>query len=223
METYKEQFIEFMLAAGVLTFGDFITKSGRKTPYFINTGNYRTGEQIARLGDFYAASLQANLTEPFDLLYGPAYKGIPLAVATAIALYRNYQWNVPYCFNRKEVKDHGEGGGFIGQLPKDGERLVIVEDVVTAGTAVRESLQLIGSVSRAKVEALFVSVDRMEKGTGQRSTLQELEETFGIKTYAIVTIVEIITYLTGRIINGKVVIDEALQQKIALYREQYGV
>lgn len=222
MESYKAQFIEFMLAAGVLRFGDFVTKSGRKTPYFINTGNYRTGEQIARLGDFYAAAIRAHLSQEIDLLYGPAYKGIPLAVTTAIALYRNYQWDIPYCFNRKEMKDHGEGGGFIGQLPKDGDRVMIVEDVVTAGTAVRESLQLIGSISRAKVETLVVSVDRMEKGTGSRSTLQELEDTVGIKTYSIVTIAEIIAYLTGRTIGGNVVIDETLQEKIALYREKYG-
>lgn len=211
-----------MLNANVLSFGDFITKSGRKTPYFINTGNYRTGEQIARLGEFYAASIQNHLGSEFDLLYGPAYKGIPLVVTTAVALYKNYNVNVPFCFNRKEVKDHGEGGNFIGQLPSDTDRIVIVEDVVTAGTAVRESLQILKGVSKAKVIAVAVSVDRMEKGTGEKSTLAELEESLGIRTFAIVTIEEIISYLYNREVNGKVLLDDKLKEKVDQYRKEYG-
>ena len=136
--TYKEEFITFMVRAGVLTFGDFTTKSGRKTPYFINTGNYKTGAQAAKLGDYYAACIQANLPDGVDCLFGPAYKGIPLAVAAASSLYRDYGRDLPYCFNRKEAKDHGEGGAMVGYKPQDGDNVVIVEDVVTAGTAVRE-------------------------------------------------------------------------------------
>lgn len=222
MEAYKEQFIEFMLSANVLKFGDFTTKSGRKTPYFINTGNYRTGEQIAKLGDFYAEAIRSHIGNDLDLLYGPAYKGIPLVVTTAVALYKNYQQSVAYCFNRKEAKDHGEGGSFIGQLPSDTDRIVIVEDVVTAGTAVRESLQIINGISKAKVTALVVSVDRMEKGTGTQSTLMELEESLGMKTFAIVNIEEIISYLHNREIDGKVVLNDELMERIRLYRQEYG-
>lgn len=222
MERYKEQFVEFMLSANVLTFGDFTTKSGRKTPYFINTGNYRTGEQIAKLGEFYAAALQSRLGSEFDLLYGPAYKGIPLAVTTAVALYKDYNISVPFCFNRKEAKDHGEGGNFIGQLPSDNDRIVIVEDVITAGTAVRESLQILSAVSKARVKAVMVSVDRMEKGTGSKSTLAELEESLGIQTFPIVTIEEIIDYLYNREIGGKILLDDQLKRRVDQYRREYG-
>ncbi|MBR2832263.1 MAG: orotate phosphoribosyltransferase [Oscillospiraceae bacterium] len=186
-----QDFITFMEGAGVLTFGDFITKSGRKTPYFINTGNYKTGEQIAKLGEFYAQAI-ADSGESFDILYGPAYKGIPLAVSAAVSLYRDHGINVPYCFNRKEKKDHGEGGELIGTRPKDGDRIAIIEDVVTAGTAVRESLALLHGVADVTVTALFVSVDRMEKGTGELSALDELRETLGIRVYPIITVRDII-------------------------------
>lgn len=222
MEQYKQEFIEFMLEAKVLSFGDFTTKSGRKTPYFINTGKYYTGEHLAKLGGFYAQAIKDNLVSDFDLLYGPAYKGIPLAVTTATALFEKYQLNLPYCFNRKETKDHGEGGNFVGQLPQDSNRILIVEDVVTAGTAVRESLQLLGSVSKAKVTSLVVSVDRMERGTGNKSTLVELEESLGIRTVAIVNIEEIISYLYNREIDGKVILDDALMGRVAQYRKEYG-
>jgi len=187
----KNEFVSFMAEAGVLTFGDFTTKSGRKTPYFVNTGNYKTGKHISVLGDYYADLLVAS-GEEFDALYGPAYKGITLAAATASSLYRNHGIDVPYFFNRKEVKDHGEGGSLIGYKPKDGDRIVIIEDVVTAGTAVRESLQLLGSVADVKVTALFVSVDRMERGTGERSTLDELKTEYGINVYTIINARDII-------------------------------
>lgn len=222
MENYKKQFIEFMIESGVLTFGDFVTKSGRKTPYFINTGNYRTGEQISKLGEFYAECIKANLGSDFEVLYGPAYKGIPLVVTTASGLYRQHQMNVPFCFNRKEAKDHGEGGNIIGYLPQENERIVIVEDVVTAGTAVRESLALLNGITKATVTALVVSVDRMEKGTGSKSTLDELQETVGIKTFAIVNIEEIINYLYKREINGKVLLDDILMQRVKEYRNTFG-
>ena len=187
----KKEFIDFMEGAGVLTFGDFTTKSGRKTPYFVNTGNYKTGMHISMLGDYYADCV-AESGVKFDALYGPAYKGITLAAATASSLYRNHDVNVPYFFNRKEAKDHGEGGSLVGYLPKDGDNLVIIEDVVTAGTAVRESLQILKAVADITVTALFVSVDRMERGTGERSTLNELRDEFGISVYSIISARDII-------------------------------
>jgi len=187
----KNEFIMFMADAGVLTFGDFTTKSGRKTPYFVNTGNYKTGMHISILGDFYA-DLVVSSGEKFDAIYGPAYKGITLAAATAASLYRNHDINTPYFFNRKEVKDHGEGGSLIGYKPKNGDNIVIIEDVVTAGTAVRESLQLLKSIADVTVSALFVSVDRMERGTGECSTLDELKNEFGINVYTIINAKDII-------------------------------
>ena len=190
----KRCFIDFMIGAGVLTFGDFTTKSGRKTPYFVNTGNYKTGMHISMLGDYYAGSV-AGSGERFDALFGPAYKGIPLAAATAGSLYRNHGIDIPYFFNRKEAKDHGEGGSLIGYTPKNGDRIVIIEDVVTAGTAVRESLVLLKAVADVTVTALFVSVDRMERGTGDRSTLQELQDVFGINVYSIINARDIIDSL----------------------------
>lgn len=201
--SYKQDFIEFMMGAGVLTFGDFVTKSGRNTPYFVNTGNYKTGAQISTLGDYYARCIMES-GEPFDALFGPAYKGIPLCVASSSSLYRNFSRDVPYCFNRKEVKDHGEGGGIVGYKPKDGDRLAIVEDVVTAGTAVRESIEFLKGVADVKITALFVSVDRMERGTGSQATLDELRDTLGINVYPIITVREIIDSLPigdGRILK----------------------
>ena len=192
--TSKHDFVGFMMEAGVLTFGDFTAKSGRKTPYFVNTGNYKTGKHISMLGDYYADSIMQS-GERFDALFGPAYKGITLAAAAAGSLYRNYGADFPYFFNRKEAKDHGEGGSLIGYTPKDGDKIVIIEDVVTAGTAVRESLQLLGAIADVKVTALFVSVDRMERGTGERSTLDELRAEYGINVYAIVTARDIIDAL----------------------------
>lgn len=190
----KDDFVAFMIGAGVLTFGDFTTKSGRKTPYFINTGSYKTGAQISKLGDYYADCIEKS-GERFDALFGPAYKGIPLSVAAASSLYRNYGQDVPYCFNRKEIKDHGEGGAIVGYQPKEGDRLVIIEDVVTAGTAVRESIELLSHVAPVKIGALFVSVDRMERGTGDLSALDELRQTLGIKVYPIITVRDIIASL----------------------------
>ena len=205
--TYQEEFITFMVRAGVLTFGDFTTKSGRRTPYFINTGNYKTGAQAAKLGDYYAACIQQNLPDGVDCLFGPAYKGIPLAVSAAASLYRNYGRDLPYCFNRKEAKDHGEGG---------------VMDVVTAGTAVRESIELFQHVADVKMRALIVSVDRMERGTRACSTLDELREDYGIAVYPIVTVREIIAFLHNRELDGRVYIDDEMKGRMEAYLEQYG-
>ena len=187
----KKEFIDFMADAGVLTFGDFTTKSGRKTPYFVNTGNYKTGMHRSALGDYYA-DLVVVSGEQFDALYGPAYKGITLAAATASSLYRNHNIDVPYFFNRKEIKDHGEGGSLIGYKPKAGDRIIIIEDVVTAGTSVRESLQLLKATASVTVAALFVSVDRMERGTGKLTTLDELHKEHGINVYSIINARDII-------------------------------
>ena len=208
--TYQEEFITFMVRSGVLTFGDFTTKSGRKTPYFINTGNYKTGAQAARLGDYYAACLQDHLPGDVTALFGPAYKGIPLAVSAAASL------------NRKEVKDHGEGGSMVGYQPKDGDVIAIVEDVVTAGTAVRESIALFKNVADVTISSLFVSVDRMERGSGTCSTLDELRAEYGIQVHPIVTVQDILSFLYNRPIDGKVYIDSDVKKRMDAYLAQYG-
>jgi orotate phosphoribosyltransferase len=221
VEKYKEQFIEFMLESGVLTFGDFITKSGRKTPFFINTGNYKTGDQLVRLGEFYAEAIMHNLSS-FDVLFGPAYKGIPLAVSTAMIISMKHGKNISFCFNRKEAKDHGEGGTLIGHKLKEGNKVVIIEDVTTAGTSIRESIPLLQSAAKVIISGLVVSVDRMEKGTGTKSALAELRDEFGIKTFSIVTLAEIVEHLSNKEFNGKLIIDNAMLKRIEEYRAVYG-
>lgn len=220
--TYKEDFITFMVRSGVLTFGDFTTKSGRKTPYFINTGNYKTGAQASKLGDYYAACIQEHFPHSIDCLFGPAYKGIPLVVAAASSLYRNHGRDLPYCFNRKEAKDHGEGGSMVGYKPQDGDRVAIVEDVVTAGTAVRESIGLFQHVANVSIKALFVSVDRMERGTRDCSTLDELRADYGITVCPIVTVREIIDCLHNKEVDGKVCIDDRMRERMEVYLSEYG-
>ncbi len=220
--TYQDAFITFMVRSGVLVFGDFVTKSGRNTPYFINTGNYRTGAQAAQLGDYYAACIQEHLPDGVDCLFGPAYKGIPLAVAAASSLYRNHGRDLPYCFNRKEEKDHGEGGSLVGYRPQDGDRVVIVEDVVTAGTAVRESIALFRQVADVSFRALIVSVDRMERGTRDCSTLDELRQDYGIAVYPIVTVQEIISSLHNNPVDGTVYIDDKMRARMEAYLSDYG-
>lgn len=221
--TYKEGFITFMVRSGVLTFGDFTTKSGRKTPYFVNTGNYKTGAQAAELGDYYAACIQENLPDGIDCLFGPAYKGIPLTVSAAASLYRNYGRDLPYCFNRKEAKDHGEGGALVGYQVKDGDSVAIIEDVVTAGTAVRETLAFFEALGKkVKVTHLFVSADRMERGTGERTTLDELRADYGIAVHPIVTIRDIQSFLLNLEVDGEVVVDDHRAAQIDAYLAQYG-
>lgn len=219
---YKEEFITFMVESGVLTFGDFVTKSGRKTPYFINTGNYKTARQIAKLGDYYAACIKENMIGNVDALYGPAYKGIPLVVTAAASLYRDYEIDIPYAFNRKEAKDHGEGGSLIGYKPQAGDRIGIVEDVITAGKSVRESIETLNALG-VQVTSLIVSVDRMERGEGELSAIQEIKKEFGITTYPIVTIREIVAFLHNREIGGKVVVDDAMKAQIEDHLREYGV
>ena len=219
--SYKTDFIEFMALSGVLLFGDFTTKSGRKTPYFINTGNYKTGSQIAKLGDFYAECIAESGEKP-DVLFGPAYKGIPLAVAAAGSLYRLFGRDLPYCFNRKEEKDHGEGGSLIGCRPQSGESVAVIEDVVTAGTAMRETAALFSAMPGVKLASLFVSVDRMEKGPGGRSALDELRDEMGIKIYSIVTVKDIISALHNKEVEGRVFIDDAMLRSMEDYLAKYG-
>ena len=194
MESYKREFIEFLQSAGVLKFGDFTAKSGRKIPYFINAGMIKTGNDIARLGEFYAKAYFEKLGAKPAVLYGPAYKGISLSISAAVALSRE-GLNLPFFFNRKEVKDHGEGGTFVGYVPQAGEEIVIIEDVITAGTAIRESMEILSHVKDTKVIATFIMVDRKEKGQGEKGAMQEIEEQFGFPVYSVVDVYDIIEYL----------------------------
>ncbi len=194
MESYRREFIQFLQSAGVLKFGDFTAKSGRKIPYFINAGMIKTGEEIAKLGEFYAKAYFEKVGNKKTVLYGPAYKGISIAVSAAVALSKN-GLDVPFFFNRKEAKDHGEGGVFVGYVPQAGEEIVIVEDVITAGTAIRESMAILSGLEDVKVAATFVMVDRKEKGQGEKGAMQEIEEQFGFPVYSVVDVYDIIAYL----------------------------
>ena len=215
MESYKREFIEFLQSAGVLKFGDFTAKSGRKIPYFINAGMIKTGEDIAKLGEFYARAYFEKLGAKKAVLYGPAYKGISLAVSAAVALSKN-GLNVPFFFNRKEVKDHGEGGVFVGYVPTAGEEIVIIEDVITAGTAIRESMEILSHVEGTKVAATFIMVDRKEKGQSEKGAMQEIEEQFGFPVYSVVDVYDIIEYLEENPENKENV------DRIKKYLEVYG-
>lgn len=217
MEQYKKDFIDFMVECQVLKFGDFVTKSGRQTPFFVNTGYYRTGEQLRKLGEYYAQAIKEKFGTDFDVLFGPAYKGIPLSVTTSIALSSKYGADIRYCSNRKEIKDHGDKGILLGGPIQDGNKVVIIEDVTTAGTSIRETLPIIRENADAKVLGLVVSVDRCERGTGEKSALDEIHDNFGLETTAIVTMKEVVEHLMGTII------DDAMKAKIDAYYELYGV
>ena len=221
--SYKEDFVKFMVRSGVLLFGDFTTKSGRKTPYFVNTGNYKTGAQAAKLGEYYARNIQEHVEGKIDALFGPAYKGIPLAVAAGISMNNLFDRDINYCFNRKEVKDHGEGGFMVGYKLQDGDRVLIVEDVITAGTAIRETLPVLKAAADIEIAGMVISVDRMEKGKGEKTAIQEVYEEFGIVTYPIVTVKEIIEILHNNPVDGKVYIDDEMKAKMEAYMEQYCV
>jgi len=220
MEQYKIDFIKFMIDSNVLTFGDFTTKSGRKTPFFINAGNYKTGEQLKKLGEFYATAIKENYGE-FDILFGPAYKGIPLSVTTAIAL-NEVGMNVSYCSNRKELKDHGDKGILLGSKLSDKQKVLIIEDVTTAGTSIYETMPILNSQGDVDVIGLIISVDRMERGKGEKSALNELKEKFGMKTSAIVRMDEVIEYLYNKEIGGKILIDNNMKSKIEDYYKLWG-
>jgi len=213
MKNYQRDFIDFAIAAGVLRFGDFTLKSGRTSPYFFNAGLFNTGEHLARLGRCYAQTISDSQIA-FDVLFGPAYKGIPLAAATSIALADHHQHNVPWCFNRKEAKDHGEGGSLVG-ADLNG-KILIIDDVITAGTAIRESVQIIQNAG-ATLTGVVIALDRQERGQGQQSAIQEVEETHGIRVASIVTLTDMLTYLGEKPEHGQDV------AKIEAYREQYGI
>ena len=212
----KKEFIEFMMSADVLRFGEFKTKSGRLSPYFVNTGNYRTGAQIAKLGKFYAACVKETVGDNFTAMFGPAYKGIPLATAAAGALFNEYGIDKPYFFNRKEVKDHGEGGSLVGYQPKDGDDIIIIEDVITSGASVRESMPILKAAANVNVKDMFISVDRCEVGKeGVKTAVMEVREEFGINVHAIITVRDIREYLAA---HGT---DPALLDSMDRYMEQY--
>jgi orotate phosphoribosyltransferase len=216
--TYKQEFIQFMVANGVLRFGEFTLKSGRHAPYFINTGNYKTGSQLAKLGEYYANCIVENKLDG-ETLVGPAYKGIPLAVTTAVALANNHGKDLNYCFDRKEVKDHGEGGMFVGKQLVDGEKVILIEDVMTSGKALREMLPKLKQTANVQVAGMIISVDRMEKGLdSELSAVQEVYKEFGVKVYSIVTMADIIAAIEDGIIEGKEYLTAMYD-----YRKQYGV
>ena len=222
MQQYKKDFIEFMIECGVLTFGDFVTKSGRKTPFFVNTGNYKTGSQLKKLGEFYAAAIKENYADDYNIVFGPAYKGIPLSVTVTMALADKYGIDVSYCSNRKEVKDHGDTGILLGSKLNDGDRVLIVEDVTTSGKSIYETRPILKEQANIDAVGLVISVNRMEKGQGEKSALVELEEKYGFKTCAIVTMAEVIDYLYNKEVNGKVIIDDEIKGRIDEYYAQYG-
>lgn len=222
MKQYKKEFIEFMVECNVLTFGDFVTKSGRKTPFFINTGNYKTGNQLNKLGEFYAKAIKENYKENFQVLFGPAYKGIPLTVATSMVLSSLYGMDVSYCSNRKEAKDHGDKGILLGSSLKDNDNVLIIEDVTTAGTSVYETMPILKSQGNINVIGLIISVDRMEKGKGEETALVELQNKFGFKACSIVTMKEVMEYLHNKEINGRILIDDIMKNRIEDYYKIYG-
>lgn len=222
MEQYKKEFIEFMVDCGVLKFGDFTTKSGRKTPFFVNTGFYRTGSQLRRLGEYYAKAIAESYGLDFDVLFGPAYKGIPLTVAASMAISELYDKDIRYCSNRKEVKDHGDKGILLGSPITKDDRVIIIEDVTTAGTSIAETMPILEAQGSPKVLGLVVSVDRMERGQGSKSALAEIEETYKIKTAAIVTMKDVVDHLYNKPYKGKIVIDDSLKAAIDEYYKQYG-
>lgn len=222
MEQYKQEFIEFMVDSQVLKFGEFTLKSGRKSPFFMNAGAYVTGAQLRKLGEYYAKAIHDNYGLDFDVLFGPAYKGIPLSVATTMAISELYGKEVRYCSNRKEIKDHGDTGILLGSKLKDGDKVVIIEDVTTSGKSIEETFPIIKAQGDVEIKGLMVSLNRMEKGQGVRSALLEIKEKYGFDTNAIVTMAEVVEYLYQREYKGKIYIDDALKAAIDSYYEQYG-
>ena len=223
MEPYKKEFIEFMVDSGVLKFGEFTLKSGRKSPFFMNAGAYVTGAQLRRLGEYYAKAIHENFGDDFDVLFGPAYKGIPLSVATTIAYSALYGKEIRYCSNRKEVKDHGDVGILLGSKLKDGDRVVIIEDVTTSGKSIEETFPILMEQAKVEVKGLMVSLNRMEKGLGGKvSALAEIKEKYGFQARAIVTMADVIEHLYNRPYQGKIYIDDRLKAAIDAYSQQYG-
>ena len=223
MERYKEEFIEFMVESKVLSFGEFTLKSGRKSPFFMNAGAYVTGSQLKKLGEFYARAIHENFGDEFDVLFGPAYKGIPLSVAAAIAYSELYGRDVRYCSNRKEVKDHGDVGILLGTKLADGDRVVIIEDVTTSGKSIEETFPILKSQAQVEVKGLMVSLNRMEKGLGgEKSALDEIREKYGFDACAIVTMADVTEYLYNKPYKGTIYIDDKLKAAMNQYYEKYG-
>lgn len=222
MDKYKEEFITFLVKSNALKFGDFTLKSGRKAPYFLNVGQFYKGSLITTLGKYYAQAMHQNIKD-FNVVFGPAYKGIPLSVATCMQLFEQFKIDMAYSFNRKEAKDHGEGGMIVGAPIDANSKVVIVDDVMTAGTALRESLDLLKKMGDPKIAGVLIAVDRMEKGQGEKSAAQEVKEQLGIQVFAVVNILEIMEFLRGREIDGKIYIGDSEFAAIKAYREQYGV
>lgn len=223
MEQYKQEFIEFMVESQVLKFGEFTLKSGRKSPFFMNAGAYVTGSQLRKLGEYYAKAIHDNYGTDFDVLFGPAYKGIPLSVATTIAFSELYGKDIKYCSNRKEVKDHGDTGILLGSPIKDGDRVVIIEDVTTSGKSIEETFPIIQAQGDVKILGLMVSLNRMERGKGEKSALEEIKELYGFGANAIVSMAEVVEHLYNREYDGKVIIDDTIKAAIDAYYQQYGV
>lgn len=223
MEAYKKEFIEFMVDSQVLKFGEFTLKSGRKSPFFMNAGAYVTGTQLKRLGEYYARAIHEHYGDDFDVLFGPAYKGIPLSVATTIAYSELYGKDIRYCSNRKEAKDHGDVGILLGSDIRDGDRVVIIEDVTTSGKSIEETFPIIMAQGKVEIKGLMVSLNRMEKGLGGKlSALAEIKEKYGFEANAIVTMQDVIEYLYNRPYQGKIYIDDTIKAAIDNYYETYG-
>ena len=223
MEKYKQEFIEFMVESNVLKFGDFTLKSGRKSPFFMNAGAYVTGSQLMRLGRYYAEAIHEHYGDDFDVLFGPAYKGIPLSVATVIAFHEMYGKEIRYCSNRKEVKDHGDTGSLLGSRLQDGDKVVIIEDVTTSGKSIEETFPILKAQGDVTIVGLMVSLNRLERGKGEKSALEEIKELYGIEANAIVTMADVVEHLYNRECQGRIVIDDTLKAAIDAYYEQYGV
>ena len=223
MEQYKQEFIEFMVESNVLKFGEFTLKSGRKSPFFMNAGAYVTGSQLMRLGEYYAKAIHDTYGDDFDVLFGPAYKGIPISVVTAVAYSQLYGKEIRYCSDRKEEKDHGaDKGSFLGSKLQDGDRVVMIEDVTTSGKSMEETVPKVRGAANVEIVGLMVSLNRMERGKGEKSALEEVQELYGFKTSAIVSMADVVEHLYNKECQGKVVIDDKIKADIDAYYEQYG-
>lgn len=223
MESYKKEFIEFMVDCQVLKFGEFVLKSGRKSPFFMNAGAYVTGAQLTRLGEYYAKAIHSHYGDDFDVLFGPAYKGIPLSVAAAMAYSRLYGKEIRYCANRKEAKDHGDTGILLGSKLKDHDKVVIIEDVTTSGKSMEETVPIIRAQADIEIKGLMVSLNRMERGKGEKSALEEIQELYGFETNAIVTMENVVEYLYNKPYKGNIYINDEMKAAIDSYYAQYGV
>ena len=222
MEAYKSEFIQFMVDSKVLKFGDFTLKSGRKSPFFMNAGAYVTGTQLMKLGEYYAKAIHDRYGDDFDVLFGPAYKGIPLTVATTIAYSKLYGKEIRYCSNRKEVKDHGDAGILLGSNLKDGDKVVVIEDVTTSGKSMEETIPIVRAQADVTIVGLMVSLNRQEKGKGEKCALDEIKDLYGFETEAIVTMEEVVESLYNKEVNGEVLIDDEMKARIDAYYAEYG-